>query len=347
MLETTRKLLLEKTKKRQDQHIKNPILVDTIVLIDFKDADGLPKDLSMAQTFIKLLKRFPGTAGMVCLLNFGWVYMGLWQMIKMLLSQEAKNRVSFPKLKELKNFIDESNLLVEFGGNDRFEWNIDQDETFNRYSNRSIGSKESKDEKEERKEDLSSPPISAYATPTGSLTPVIYTPNVKPMIPLPNTTTAASASISTMAKIENQLHRVYSKLGLQKLDDNKQKEDYSLYDNKNNAVSHTALSKRLLTLQQQQQSNSIRQPINENTIITNRNRNNNNQSIVKMILLSLITLEKKLAYGITQLLFNYRSWIYCFILVSYLLRRRRLNSIPLLIQYITNRQFLLKKYISY
>lgn len=66
----------------------------------------------MAQTFIKLLKRFPGTAGMVCLLNFGWVYMGLWQMLKMLLSQEAKNRVSFPKLKELKNFIDESNLLV-------------------------------------------------------------------------------------------------------------------------------------------------------------------------------------------------------------------------------------------
>lgn len=72
----------------------------------------LKKDISMAQSFIKLLKRFPGTAGMVCLLNFGWVYQGMWQMIKMLLSQEAKNRVTFPKLKELKNFIDESNLLV-------------------------------------------------------------------------------------------------------------------------------------------------------------------------------------------------------------------------------------------
>jgi hypothetical protein len=50
-------------------------------------------------------------AGMVCLLNFGWMYQGMWQMIKMILSQEAKNRVAFPKLKELKSIIDETDLL--------------------------------------------------------------------------------------------------------------------------------------------------------------------------------------------------------------------------------------------
>jgi hypothetical protein len=50
-------------------------------------------------------------AGMVCLLNFGWMYQGMWQMIKMILSQEAKNRVAFPKLKELKTIIDETHLL--------------------------------------------------------------------------------------------------------------------------------------------------------------------------------------------------------------------------------------------
>ncbi|CAO3620457.1 unnamed protein product [Cunninghamella blakesleeana] len=353
MLETTRKLLLDKTKKRKEQNMKYPILMDSIVLVDFKDASGLPKDISMAQSFIKLLKRFPGTAGMVCLLNFGWVYQGMWQMIKMLLSQEAKNRVSFPKLKELKNFIDDSNLLVEFGGDDNFEWNIDQSEILNRYSNRPKSIKESKRETEEGEEgemDLSSPPISAYATPTGTMTPVLYTPITKPMFPL--RATKSVTSLSTMSKIENQLHRVYSKLGLQKLDSrnnntSQKNDDYSSHNNKSNAVSHSALSQRLLSLQQQQNNHGdTRQPLKGNMIINNKNQNDNS-SIIKIILLSLISLEKKVSHGITQLLFNYRLWIYCFILVTYLLRRRRLSSLPLLIQFITNRQPYLRRYISY
>lgn len=185
------------------------------------------------------------------------------------------------------------------------------------------------------------------------MTPILYTPTTKPMFSL--RTTKSATSLSTISKIENQLHRVYSKLGLQKLDGrnnniNQKNDDYSFYNNKSNAVSPSALSQRLLNLQQQQQQqnnySNTRQPIKGNMIINNKDQNNNT-SIIKMVLLSLMSLEKKIAYGITQLLFNYRLWIYCFILVTYLLRRRRLNSLPLLIQYITNRQPYLKRYISH
>lgn len=48
--------------------------------------------------------------GAVNLINFGWMYQGLWQMCKLALSEEAKSKVNFPKVKDLKAIIDEENL---------------------------------------------------------------------------------------------------------------------------------------------------------------------------------------------------------------------------------------------
>ncbi|KAI8096360.1 CRAL-TRIO domain-containing protein [Halteromyces radiatus] len=144
LLEIGRKRLLDLTRQRKEQNIPNPVIADLIVLVDFKDANSLPKDFTLVQTFIKLLKRYPGTAGMVCLLNFGWMYQGMWQMIKVILSQEAKNRVAFPKLKELKSLIDEDHLITALGGKDEFEWNLEQDTLLIQYQN-----KYNLDEKEE------------------------------------------------------------------------------------------------------------------------------------------------------------------------------------------------------
>ncbi|KAI8071560.1 CRAL-TRIO domain-containing protein [Gongronella butleri] len=112
LLETARKLTADLTKQRQKQNIPKPIISDLLLLVDFKDASHLPKDFSLVQTFIKVFKRYPGTAGMVNLLNFGWMYQGMWQMIKMILSQEAKSRVAFPKYKDLREMIDGSQLLA-------------------------------------------------------------------------------------------------------------------------------------------------------------------------------------------------------------------------------------------
>jgi hypothetical protein len=48
--------------------------------------------------------------GTVNLINFGWMYQGLWQMCKLALSEEAKSKVNFPKVKDLKLLIDQENL---------------------------------------------------------------------------------------------------------------------------------------------------------------------------------------------------------------------------------------------
>lgn len=55
--------------------------------------------------------RYPGFVGSVYVLNYGWMYAGLWQMIKLLLSEDAKSRISFPSAAEVLNIIDSEALL--------------------------------------------------------------------------------------------------------------------------------------------------------------------------------------------------------------------------------------------
>lgn len=56
-------------------------------------------------------KRFPGMIGSIYVMNFGWMYQGLWQMIKYVLSDEARSRISFPSSKEVLEVVPEENLL--------------------------------------------------------------------------------------------------------------------------------------------------------------------------------------------------------------------------------------------
>lgn len=55
--------------------------------------------------------RYPGFVGSVYILNYGWMYSGLWQMIKLLLSEDAKSRISFPSTAEVLNYISSESLL--------------------------------------------------------------------------------------------------------------------------------------------------------------------------------------------------------------------------------------------
>lgn len=86
--------------------------------------------------------RFPGFFGSIYIMNFGWMYQGLWQMVKLLLSERAKSKVNFPSAQEVKQYIHEdsllqgkipldmcleSNLLLELGGNDPYEWSLEND----------------------------------------------------------------------------------------------------------------------------------------------------------------------------------------------------------------------------
>lgn len=56
--------------------------------------------------------RYPGFVGSVYVLNFGWMYSGIWQMVKLLLSEDAKSRISFPSAAEIQKIIDPTDLLT-------------------------------------------------------------------------------------------------------------------------------------------------------------------------------------------------------------------------------------------
>lgn len=46
--------------------------------------------------------RFPGFVGSVYVMNFGWMYQGIWQVVKLVLSEQAKSRVNFTTAEEMK-----------------------------------------------------------------------------------------------------------------------------------------------------------------------------------------------------------------------------------------------------
>jgi hypothetical protein len=49
--------------------------------------------------------------GSVHVLNFGWMYQGIWQMIKLVMTENARQKVSFPKAAELATIVDKEDIL--------------------------------------------------------------------------------------------------------------------------------------------------------------------------------------------------------------------------------------------
>ncbi|KAL0074640.1 CRAL-TRIO domain-containing protein [Phycomyces blakesleeanus] len=123
ILETTRRMLSKITRDTGG-------LVDIAVIVDFKDARSLPMDPTLVKTILQILRRYPSMTGSVSLLCFGWMYTGLWQMVKIMLSDEARHRVGFPSSKELLDLVDPASLCKDQGGTDDYEWNIKSDKVF-------------------------------------------------------------------------------------------------------------------------------------------------------------------------------------------------------------------------
>ncbi|KAI9283131.1 CRAL-TRIO domain-containing protein [Sporodiniella umbellata] len=127
VLETARKLIWNMSKERIEKQEKEPLLLETVLLVDFKEASSLPVDRNLLKSLIALLRRYPNMIGTVHLIHFSWIYQGLWQMCKLVLSEEAKSKVNFPKLKDLKQLIPPEDLLETFGGQDGFQYSLEND----------------------------------------------------------------------------------------------------------------------------------------------------------------------------------------------------------------------------
>ncbi|KAI9317548.1 hypothetical protein BX666DRAFT_1938284 [Dichotomocladium elegans] len=132
VFETSRRITCKASMDRMKNGEKNPIVTESVLLIDFKKAKSLPRDRKIAGAFIKMIKRYPSSLGAACLLNFGWMYQGIWQMVKLLLTEEAKSRVSFPKVAELSRWIDQPDFIAALEGPDPVTWDWNRDPTFRR-----------------------------------------------------------------------------------------------------------------------------------------------------------------------------------------------------------------------
>ncbi|CEJ01605.1 hypothetical protein RMCBS344292_15628 [Rhizopus microsporus] len=172
VLETARKLVWDLCKQRIE--VNDVSILETVVLIDFKNASSLPMDITLFKPLISLLRRYPGIIGTVYLLNFSWVYQGLWQMCKLVLSEEAKLKVNFPKLHELQELIEPKDILKVFGGQDPFEWSIEHDNYYQRFNLLSRCNSATSVYYDAPNGLLSRPSsaFSHYETPLGPLTPI-------------------------------------------------------------------------------------------------------------------------------------------------------------------------------
>ncbi|KAI8342480.1 hypothetical protein BC941DRAFT_368231 [Chlamydoabsidia padenii] len=139
VMEIARQWTLELTrqndKKRNRLNRDIPILVSQIVVvIDISKSPMVPLDKRLIQELRAVTDdRFPGFFGSIYIMNFGWMYQGLWQMVKLLLSERAKSKVNFPSAQEVKQYIHEDNLLQELGGNDPYEWSLENDKILQEY----------------------------------------------------------------------------------------------------------------------------------------------------------------------------------------------------------------------
>ncbi|KAI9319685.1 CRAL-TRIO domain-containing protein [Dichotomocladium elegans] len=134
VLEMVRKIMLDITRENERSGIHSPLVSQMAVIIDIGKAPYIPIDASLVKALMEIMdKRFPGTMGSIYVMNFGWMYQGLWQMVKYIISEEARSRISFPSAKEVLEVIHREDLLKELGGLDDYQWSIETDDMLQRY----------------------------------------------------------------------------------------------------------------------------------------------------------------------------------------------------------------------
>ncbi|BGP05337.1 hypothetical protein JCM10049v2_001142 [Rhodotorula toruloides] len=94
-----------------------------VVIVDLDGAGMSNLEVELLPFFLDLLKNhFPGMVGAIFVLNYGWAYAGMWQLAKRVLPNTALERILFPSKEELLEFFDEDHLLVEHGGNVKYDY---------------------------------------------------------------------------------------------------------------------------------------------------------------------------------------------------------------------------------
>ncbi|CAG8645539.1 10101_t:CDS:2 [Cetraspora pellucida] len=130
--EVARRLLLDKSRESRD----GPIL-QYVILLDLKGAGVSALSLDLLRVTTDVFRHhFPGSTGAIFVLNYGWMYSGIWKLFKPILPEDALNRIFFlSENKELLNFFDEENVLIEHGGSDTYEYDLETYKPYQYYGN--------------------------------------------------------------------------------------------------------------------------------------------------------------------------------------------------------------------
>ncbi|KAG0348253.1 hypothetical protein BG004_005572 [Podila humilis] len=136
VLECTRKMLWESSRRQPpEEHALQATLI-----LDLQGASVSDLDHQLITYTIELLKhRFPSCIAQVYVLNYSWVFGGIWQMLKRALPESARARVSFPSsVDELQEHFDPEELSTEFGGLDSYQYDSDTCEAFHYFGYSSL-----------------------------------------------------------------------------------------------------------------------------------------------------------------------------------------------------------------
>ncbi|KAG0361722.1 CRAL-TRIO domain-containing protein [Gamsiella multidivaricata] len=128
VLECTRKLLWESSRRQPPEDHS----LQASLILDLQGASVSDLDHQMISYTIDLLKhRYPSCFAQVYVLNYSWVFGGIWQMLKRALPETARARVSFPSsVNELHDHFDLQELSTDFGGTDAYEYDPETCEIF-------------------------------------------------------------------------------------------------------------------------------------------------------------------------------------------------------------------------
>jgi len=131
-VEICRRLLLD---KRNSSSKKDSMILQYVMLLDLKGAGVSTLDKELVPFAVDLARHhFPGYIGSIFVLNYGWMYAGIWQLFKRILPEESLSRIFFPSSnKELLDYFDEDDLLLEHGGNDDYQYNLNNYDIYQLY----------------------------------------------------------------------------------------------------------------------------------------------------------------------------------------------------------------------
>ncbi|GAA5955131.1 hypothetical protein JCM21900_001620 [Sporobolomyces salmonicolor] len=120
--ETGRRWLSDLSRRGRGDGEGEPTL-QMVVIVDLEGAGMSNLEVELLPFFMDLLKNhFPGMVGAIFVLNYGWGYAGMWQLAKRVLPNTALERILFPTKEDLLEFFDEDHLLVEHGGNVKYDY---------------------------------------------------------------------------------------------------------------------------------------------------------------------------------------------------------------------------------